>query len=152
MTDRSIFPRSLFAAVLLVVASCGQSNGESGSAAPQSAAATPASARDSADVARIVFIDQEQACECTRNRITTSWDALQAALGEGSGLEIERIHRDTQADQADAYRLLRPMVTVPGIYLLDAEGAVIELLQGEITEEQFRAALDGSGQAEGARP
>jgi glutathione S-transferase len=92
-------------------------------------------------VARIVFIDQEKACECTMNKIQASWTALQAALGPNSSLDVERIHRDTQEEQAEEYRLLRPMVTVPGIYLLDDSGAIVELLQGEVTQEQVRNAL-----------
>jgi hypothetical protein len=94
-------------------------------------------------VARIVFIGQEQACHCTRDRIDGSWTALQAALGEGSGIAVERLRRDTQADQVEEYRMLRPFVTVPAIYLLDEDGAIVELLQGEVTEEQVRTALGG---------
>ena len=129
-------------AALVVTAGCGRSAGESPGAAPSSSAATTESA-PSSSVARIVFVDQEQACDCTMTRIETSWAALQAVVGEGSGVPVERVHRDTQEQQADQYRLLRPMVTVPGIYLLDESGAVVELLQGEVTEEQLRRALAG---------
>lgn len=147
---------SRFALVLLIsiFAACDRtSSGGSNAAAQPGAGEQEGSATEGTGiVARIVFVDQEQACECTQNRITASWTALQAALGEGSGLEIERIHRDTQEAQAEEFRALRPMVTVPGIYLLDEDGALIELLQGDITEEQFRTALDGSGQTEGTSP
>jgi hypothetical protein len=136
-----------FFAMLLVVsfasAGCGQASGESSRApAPTPATKQAATASPGAsNVARIVFIDQEQACECTRARIEGSWSALQAALGESSGIAVERIHRDTQEQQAEVYRMLRPMVTVPGIYLLDESGAIVELLQGEVTEAQVRTAL-----------
>lgn len=128
---------------LVASASCGQASGEanrSTSQSPPTKQVSPAPQGASA-VARIVFIDQEQACECTQDRINGSWTALQAALGQDSGIAVERIHRDTQEEQAEAFRMLRPMVTVPGIYLLDQNGAIVELLQGEVTEEQVRAAL-----------
>lgn len=130
---------------LVASAGCGQASGESaGSPTPASSSEQAVSGtQPETTVARIVFIDQEQACECTRDRIEASWTALQAALGEGSAMQVERIHRDTQQEQAEEYRLLRPMVTVPGIYLLDEGGAIVELLQGEVTEQQLRAALEG---------
>ena len=134
-------------AAMVALAGCGQPSGES-NRSPSPAPATKQAATSSpgeSNVHRIVFIDQEQACECTRTRIEGSWTALQAALGENSGIAVERIHRDTQEEQAEEYRLLRPMVTVPGIYLLDENGAVVELLQGEVTEAQFRTALGGRG-------
>ena len=136
---------ALLVVVLVSSAGCGQASGESNnSPSPAHATKQPAtSSPGESNVARIVFIDQEQACECTRNRIEGSWTALQAALGEGSGIAVERIHRDTQEEQAEEYRMLRPMVTVPGIYLLDENGAIIELLQGEVTETQVRTALGG---------
>lgn len=138
-----------FVASLIVVlsssAGCGQASGESNdSPSPTPATKQPATSSPvESSVARIVFIDQVQACECTRDRIEGSWTALQAALGEGSGIVVERIHRDTQEEQAEEYRMLRPMVTVPGIYLLDENGAIVELLQGEVTEAQVRSALGG---------
>ena len=130
----------LVIATLAAGGGCSRASGESARTepSPTEGAEQPG---PSASVARIVFIDQEQACDCTRRRIDGSWAALQAALGRDSGIAVERIHRDTQEEQAEQYRLLRPMVTVPGIYLLDGRGAVVELLQGEVTEEQVRTAL-----------
>ena len=139
---------TLFAMLFITLASsagCGQASGESGaspSPAPEAQQAATSSPGES-NVARIVFVDQEQACECTRDRIEGSWTALQAALGGGSGIAVERIHRDTQEERAEEYRMLRPMVTVPGIYLLDEDGAIVELLQGDVTEERLREALGG---------
>ena len=130
---------------LVVMASCGRTpEGSGAGSAPAPSEGAPGTSA-SASVARIVFVDQEQACDCTAARIEGSWTALQAALGQGSEVPVERIHRDTQEQEADQYRLLRPMVTVPGIYLLDEGGAVMELLQGEVTEEQLRQALQGAG-------
>lgn len=139
---------AVFAMLCITLASsagCGQASGETNnSPAPAPATKQPAVASPSeSNVARIVFVGQEQACGCTRNRIDGSWRALQAALGESSGIAVERLRRDTQSDQVEEYRMLRPFVTVPAIYLLDENGAIVELLQGEVTEEQLRTALGG---------
>lgn len=132
-------------AALLGAASCGQASGENSPSPSEPTANTQAAELQSGEssIARVVFIDQAQACECTQDRINGSWAALQAALGSSSGVAVERIHRDTQEEQAEEFRLLRPMVTVPGIYLLDENGAIIDLLQGEVTEEQIRTAFRG---------
>lgn len=132
---------------LLALTGCGRASGES-SHTPAQAPATKriaAESRDTNAVTRIVFIGQERACDCTRNRIEGSWSALQAALGQNSSRNVERLNRDTQADEVEEYRMLRPFVTVPAIYLLDNNGAIVELLQGEVTEEQVRTALEGRG-------
>ena len=142
------FVKSTLAMVIITVVSsagCGRAAGEGNNSSLPAATTKQAVASSprGGKVARVVFIDQEQACECTRNRIKGSWTAVEAALGEGSGIVVERIHRDTQEEQAEQYRMLRPMVTVPGLYFLDENGAIVELLQGEITEEQVRNALGG---------
>ena len=93
------------------------------------------------DVARIVFIDQEGACECTRKRIEGTWTALQSALGEPAGLPVERIHADTQAGLAAPYVDNKPLMVPPGVYFVDDGGAVIQMLQGEVTAEQIAAVL-----------
>jgi hypothetical protein len=130
----------LVIATLAASSGCDRASGESARSEP-SRTERAEGASSSTSIASIVFVDQAQACDCTRRRIEGSWAALQAALGQDSGIAVERIHRDTQEEQAEEYRLLRPMVTVPGIYLLDEGGAVVELLQGEVTEEQVRTAL-----------
>jgi hypothetical protein len=99
------------------------------------AAAAPASR-----VARIVFLDKEQCCDCTRKAQEASWTAIQTALG-GAAIPVERIHFDTQSGQAEPYRALRPMMASPGIYFLDAAGGLVEQLQGEVTADQVRAVL-----------
>ena len=138
----------LFALLLVTLVSsagCGQASGETNpSPTPAPSTNQPVVASpDESNVARIVFVGQAQACDCTRTRIDGSWRALQAALGEGSDIAVERLERDRQPDEVEEYRMLRPFVTVPAIYLLDENGAIVELLQGEVTEAQVRAALGG---------
>lgn len=106
------------------------------------AAATAAMAKPPAKVAKIVFIDKEHACDCTRKRTEDTWTALQAALGT-TALPVERIHVDTQATQAGVYTAAKPLLVPPGIYLVDAGNAVVEALFGELTAPQIAAALSG---------
>ena len=107
---------------------------------PSAPSAAPTQPAAKAPVAKIVFIDKENACECTRKSIDGSWAALQAAL-QGASLPVERIHMDTQEAFAAGYREKKPMMAVPGIYFLAEGGAVVELLQGDVTTAQIQAAL-----------
>ena len=82
----------------------------------QSVAADPdkssAKGKGPAPVVRIVFIDKENCCKCTRERTEKSWAALQEAL-EGKSIPVERVHVDTQATEAGKYRKIKPMVAIP---------------------------------------
>ena len=110
------------------------------SAAISAAAAAP-SARSK--LARIVFVDKQQCCQCTQSRIDASWSSLQGALAGRDGvLPVERLHVDTQAALVEKYRDQRPFMVIPAIYLLDGSGKVVELLQGELTQAQVSAALE----------
>lgn len=101
-------------------------------------AATTATVRK---VAKVAFLDQENACDCTRKRIDDTWAALRRALGTPAKLPVERIHVDTQVPLADAYTTAKPLMVAPGLYFVDAQDRVIELLQGEVTTEQIAAVL-----------
>jgi len=96
------------------------------------AALTPAQPRPT----RIIFVGKERVCDCTRKSIEAGWDALQKALGAPAKLPVERLQIDTQGDKVAPYRQQKPMMALPAIYFVDDKGAVIELLQGEITAKQ----------------
>lgn len=106
-----------------------------------SQATNDAQAEPARVVAKIVFVGQEECCKCTRERIDGTWNELTAALGEGSELPVERIHGDSQAALAQPYLDLRPMMVAPGLYFLDADGGLIEMLQGELTQAQIAEVL-----------
>lgn len=112
---------------------------------PAAVAATPVPTSAS-KIARVVFMDKEHACECTRKRVEDTWTALQAAVGTPPKLPIERIHVDTQAAQAGPYVSEKPLVVPPGIYFVDRQQHVFELLQGEIKAEEIIAVLRRGGQ------
>lgn len=95
-----------------------------------------------AKVAKIVFIDLEKCCKCTAGQTAKSWDALQAALAATSAqVPVERWHMDSQAEQAEKYRTMKPMVAMPAVYFLDAAGNLVEMLQGDVTQEQVEKLL-----------
>jgi uncharacterized lipoprotein NlpE involved in copper resistance len=91
-------------------------------------------------VAQIVFIGKENACQCTRAAIDASWAALQQALA-GANIPIEKLAIDTQVDRVAPYREMQAVFALPAIYFLDASGAFINQLQGEVTAAAIRAIL-----------
>lgn len=99
----------------------------------------PAAAQ--ATVAKVVFIDQEKACDCTRARIDGSWAELQKVLEGGPQVPVVRIHGDSEEELAKPYLDMRPLLVAPGLYFIDAKGGLIEMLQGEVTESQITAFL-----------
>ena len=92
---------------------------------------------------KIVFIDKEKACDCTRRRVEETWAALQSALGTPPVLPVQRLHVDTQAAESSAYTSAKPLMVPPGIYFVDGQGAVVEMLQGEIEAKEIEAVLKG---------
>jgi hypothetical protein len=117
-----------------------------GKGAPAAAMAATPTAPTTSKVARVVFMDKEHACECTRKRVEDAWAALQTALGTPPKLPVERIHIDTQAAQAGPYTSVKPLMVPPGIYFVDQQLRVVELLQGEVKAEEITAVLKRGGQ------
>lgn len=92
-------------------------------------------------VSRIVFVDQEESCACTRRRIEAAWDAVQAALAAGAPVAVDRIHLDTQQTLVAPYREQKPFQFVPAVYFMDGDQNVIVMLQGELTRKQVEDVL-----------
>jgi hypothetical protein len=107
-----------------------------GSATPAGSAQPSAAA-----VARVVFIGQREACACTRSRIDTTWAALEQVLKQHPQIEVTTIEQDVDPEAAEPYDELKPMMVIPGIYLMDAHGKLIKMVQGELTVEQLQQAL-----------
>jgi hypothetical protein len=116
-------------------------------AAPSQAAAKPpapaAKPEPASKLAKIVFIDKEKACDCTRKRVEQTWTSLQSALGTPAALPVQRLHIDTQTAEAAAYTSAKPLMVPPGIYFVDGQGAVVEMLQGEVEAKDIEMALKG---------
>lgn len=133
-----------FAILLFALGLAACSNGKPAAPAAAAPAPTPTATAPAPTAApqitKIVFIDKEKACECTQKAIDASWNALQAAL-QGAALPVERIHMDTQEAFAAGYTAKKPMMAVPGLYFLAEGGALVEMLQGEVTAEAIKAVL-----------
>ncbi len=118
---------------------CTPGPGACGATAKGTASSGPTAKRDRP--ARLVFIDLEKSCPCTKRRITSSWKALTAVLGTPPSIPLDRFHLDTQDTKAEPYVDKRPIMVAPGLYVLDQRGNIIDLLQGDITEAQIRGAI-----------
>jgi hypothetical protein len=119
---------------------------ERSKAAPAADVARPArvgNPQPAAKVARIVFLDKEHACACTRRTVEQTWAALKSALGASPSLPVQRLHLDTQTAEAAAYTTTKPLMALPGIYFVDGQGAVLDLLQGEVAAKEIEARLKG---------
>ena len=92
-------------------------------------------------VRSVVFFGQKEACPCTRKRIDDSWEVVSSVLGQGEGVEVKRLQLDVDGEEYDRFDDLRPVMVPPGIYFLDAEGKLVEMLQGEVDEVQVVGAL-----------
>ncbi|HPB51527.1 MAG TPA: hypothetical protein PLY68_09940 [Myxococcota bacterium] len=131
------FSLVLTAFVLLsVMVGCGARGGAAG---PSSVAAAPASA---SPLARIVLVDEEECCNCTRDRINATASALTEALGQPPAFPVERLHKDTQPEMVATYSTFRPIMVIPAVYFLDANDAILDMLQGELKPEQITAVIN----------
>lgn len=94
-------------------------------------------------IATIVFVDQESCCDCTRERQEATWRNLQAALNAmDSPPTVEVVHLDTQAEDAQLYIDLKPIMVSPGLYFFDGAEVLAEMLQGELSREKIEDALE----------
>lgn len=91
-------------------------------------------------VDRVVFVGQEECCECTHERIEASWLALLEAVGD-DGPSIERLQSDVDAEKVGPLQDLRPILVIPALYFLDREGRLVDQLQGELDAARIRAVL-----------
>jgi len=138
---------SLLLAVFAVSGCGGNSDGATDGAQSQGAGTSAAVADSSArlPIASITFIGLKEACPCTRNRIDESWRVLQNTLALVPDLPVVRLQRDV--DKEASLQLIRQhsLLVAPGLYFLDAERRIVELLQGEVTEKQILDLLQGEG-------
>ncbi len=95
-----------------------------------------------ATVATVVYVDQESCCDCTRERQDKTWANLQAVLGAMEvSPKVQVVHLDTQAEDAQLYLDLKPIMVPPGLYFFDGNEVLAEMIQGELSQEQIGKAL-----------
>jgi hypothetical protein len=88
-------------------------------------------------VAKVVFVGQQNACDCTRKRVDDSFAALKGALGGRQDIPIEQIQVDVDEAKVTQYQEMRAIMVLPAIYLLDESGELIDVLQGAVTVQQL---------------
>ena len=110
------------------------------------AEAAPAQAGDekaAPKVAKIVFLDQKECCNCTRERQKKTWNALQAVIDKMEPKPVvEVVHRDTEPEEAQLFLDLEPTMVSPGLYFFGGDGLLVDTLQGELTEAQILKVMD----------
>jgi hypothetical protein len=129
-----------------VVAGCGQSSTPPGEATPAKAKAPVARAEPAPEnrgVAKIVFVGQKDACECTRKRVDDSLAALEKALSGRTDIPVEKLELDVDKAEVAVYQELGAIMVAPAIYLLDGSGGLVEMLQGAVTPDQILVAMGG---------
>jgi uncharacterized protein len=60
---------------------------------------------------------------------------------EGWVYQVERMHVDTEAAKVAPYRSQKAIMAMPAIYFVGAQEAVLDMLQGEVTEAQIQPIL-----------
>lgn len=111
------------------------------SPATAAASATKGAPAAGGAIARIVFVDKDKCCACTRERIDKTWKALTGVVGFPPVPAVERIHMDSQAAEAAPYLKQRAIMVPPALYFFDRQGKLVEVLQGEVQGEQIKKIL-----------
>jgi hypothetical protein len=140
MKSKTLLLALTFSSALLA---CERSQAGPGEASASTASVTRASPATpgAPKVTKIVFVGKEHACDCTRKTVDAGWAALQSALGTPAKVPVERLQIDTDAARVEPYRGQRPIMALPAIYFVEGAGNVIDLLQGEVTQEQIAGSL-----------
>jgi hypothetical protein len=143
MSAHKTLSATLFAVLLVFAGVCeGPPEALADPAAPAEAEAAVATS----PVKNIVFIGKEKACDCTKERVDASRAILTRVL-EAAPIPVKTLHVDKEDERAevDRYLEMKAFMVLPAIFLLDGEGGLVELLQGEVTEKQVREALAPRG-------
>lgn len=133
---------SILAGIVLVSLGCGKSGRPDPAPAGEQATIPSSPEAAGSAVRTIVFVDQEECCDCTRERQAATWRNLQEAIaGNGLKIAVETVHFDSQAEAAAMYLDLKPIMVFPGLYFLDDKEELVEQLQGELSVEQIKAVV-----------
>jgi hypothetical protein len=132
---------TLFCALAIAIAAAGCSRSSAATAPAASSSAAASTVKPAGTIAKVVFVGEEHGCPCRQGRIDAGWAALQEALGTPPKLPFEKIFVDTQGPKVQVYTQQKPILTMPGIFLVDASNKVIDLLQGDITRAQIDASI-----------
>ena len=94
-------------------------------------------------LANLVFIGKKKACECTKTRCQDGLVAVQGALKEaGVDVPIIELFTDVDGPAVEKYRSQKPFVMVPAVYLCNAEGVMLEMVQGDLTVSMVKQKIN----------
>ena len=114
-------------------------------AEPKSKAAAAVSsdttAKGESRVTQVVFIGQKESCPCTRKRIDEAWPVLEKVLGGYENIAVKRLQNDVEVEEADKYDGMQTVMVAPGIFFLDKDDKLVDMIQGAVTEEQIISSL-----------
>jgi hypothetical protein len=91
--------------------------------------------------ARVVFVDQDHHCPCNAEQIDSAWTIVDRARHRHPGLLVERVHADLDREREAKMRSVSNFWTFPAIYVFDARGQLVALLQGRLSEASITDAL-----------
>lgn len=135
----------LVALGLLVSGGCAKQP-EAEAPTPEKVGKAPAKAGEestAAKISKVVFLDQKECCDCTRERQAKTWGALQSVIKEMKPTPVvEVVHRDTQPEDAAMFLDLEPVMVSPGLYFFGGDGVLTDTLQGELTAAQILKVME----------
>jgi hypothetical protein len=128
-TTRTCCAISFLTAALALFAACADRAGASGG-------------ESSSKVARIVFLDRLDGNAAAKAHLDEVWVEVQTAMEDWRGILVERIHIDAEPKQSEKILALRSVDKLPGIYFLDENDALIEMLQGDVKANEIRKVVN----------
>ncbi len=146
MTRASPFLLAAGLAISLVglASACNQGNSSTAATVPGDPPITRATVKSG--VSKVVFVGMMNACDCTRKRVNDTFLELQAALADHADIPVVRYQIDVEPEKVAPYRQQKPVMVLPALYFVDENEKVLNLLQGEVTEDQILAALGAPAQ------
>ena len=85
-----------------------------------------------------LFLDRLDGNAAAKAHLDEVWVEVQTAMEAWPGIFVERIHIDVEPKQSAKILELRAVDKLPGVYFLDEDGALIEVLQGDIKATEIR--------------
>jgi hypothetical protein len=126
-------------ALFLLLVGCGTAAPDP---APPAADGTATQVAPREAVASVVIMEMHDGCACTKGRQLASRAEFDAALAKlAVKPPVTVVYYDTEVEKAQPYWDMAQPVAMPGYYLLDASGGLVEMLQGQILQADFTGAL-----------
>lgn len=93
-------------------------------------------------VSKIIFVDKQNACKCTRAKTENAWNLLNESIKNNKSISLEKVFGDVEPQKIEPFKAQQSFFAYPAIYFLDSQNKVIKLLQGEIDEQSVKAVIN----------